>query len=60
LGTDAVVTGGIEVNTDIPEGMEFIPSSVPDGEFEMRVFASVSGEYYCSKQSQFTMLIRSL
>jgi hypothetical protein len=26
----------------------------------MRVFASASGEYYCSKQSQFTMLIRSL
>jgi hypothetical protein len=42
LGADAVVTGGIEVNTDIPEGMEFIPSSVPDGEFEMRVFASAS------------------
>jgi hypothetical protein len=45
LGADAVVTGGIEVNTDIPEGMEFIPSSVPDGEFEMRVFASASGEF---------------
>lgn len=44
LGADAVVTGGIEVNTDIPAGMEFIPSSVPDGELDMRVFASASGE----------------
>lgn len=44
LGADAVVTGGIEQNTDIPEGMEFIPSSVPDGEYEMRVFASGAGE----------------
>lgn len=45
LGADAVVQGRIEVNTDIPEGMEFIPASVPDGEFEMRVFASAAGEY---------------
>lgn len=53
LGADAVVTGGIEVNEDIPEGMEFIPSSVPDGELDMRVFASASGEYSASKQTQF-------
>jgi len=44
LGADAVVTGGIEIHTDIPEGMEFIPSSVPDGEVDMRVFASGAGE----------------
>jgi len=44
LGADAVVTGGIELDTDIPEGMEFIPSSVPDGELDMRVFASAEGE----------------
>lgn len=44
LGEDAVVTGGIEVADDIPEGMEFIPSSVPDQEFTMKVASSSSGE----------------
>jgi hypothetical protein len=44
LGADAVVTGGIELDTEIPEGMEFVPSSVPDGEIDMRVFASAGGE----------------
>lgn len=44
LGADAVVTGGIEMATEIPAGMEFIPSSVPDGEIDMRVFASGAGE----------------
>lgn len=28
---------GIETATEIPAGMEFIPSSVPDGEYQMNV-----------------------
>mmetsp|Transcript_7576 Transcript_7576/g.10301 ORF Transcript_7576/g.10301 Transcript_7576/m.10301 type:complete len:231 (-) Transcript_7576:130-822(-) len=43
LGADAVLMGGIEQNTDIPAGMEFIPSSVPDGTVEMNVAASSAG-----------------
>jgi len=46
LGEDAVMMGGIEANTDIPAGMEFIPSSVPDGLVEMNVAASGSGETF--------------
>lgn len=44
LGEDAVITGGIEQASEIPAGMEFIPSSVPDGEFTMNVAASSSGQ----------------
>ena len=47
LGADAIVTGGIEVNSDIPAGMEFIPSSVPDGEFTFNVASSSSGKFFC-------------
>jgi len=43
LGDDAVLMGGIEENPDIPAGMEFIPSSVPDGSIDMQVAASGSG-----------------
>jgi hypothetical protein len=43
LGADAVVRGGIEAATGIPAGMEFIPSSVPDGEYTMSVASSGSG-----------------
>jgi hypothetical protein len=43
LGADAVVRGGIEVASGIPAGMEFIPSSVPDGSYSMNVASSGSG-----------------
>lgn len=43
LGADAVVQGGIETAEDIPEGMEFIPSSVPDGEYAFNVASSSPG-----------------
>jgi len=43
LGADAIMMGGIEEATDIPEGTEFIPSSVPDGQLSMSVAASGSG-----------------
>lgn len=44
LGDDAVMMGGITVAEGIPAGMEFVPSSVPDGEFAMSVPASGSGQ----------------
>ena len=44
LGADAIMMGGIEQASDIPAGMEFIPSSVPDGEFTMQVAGSSSGK----------------
>ena len=44
LGADAVMMGGIEMASEIPAGMEFIPSSVPDGEFVMNVASNSQGE----------------
>lgn len=44
LGADAVLMGGIETASDIPAGMEFVMSSVPDGEFTMDVASSSSGK----------------
>jgi len=43
LGDDAVMMGGIEQATDIPAGMDFTPSSVPDGEYAFQVAGSSSG-----------------
>lgn len=43
LGADAIMMGGIETASDIPAGMEFIPSSVPDGNISFQVAASGSG-----------------
>jgi hypothetical protein len=39
LGEGAFVTGGIDLASEIPAGMEFVASSVPDGEF---IFNQVS------------------
>lgn len=44
LGADAVIAGGINLSPDIPEGMEFIPSSVPDGEYSTNVPSTSAGE----------------
>jgi hypothetical protein len=43
LGEDAIMMGGIEENSEIPAGMEFIPSSVPDGEVQFNVAANSKG-----------------
>lgn len=43
LGADAVVRGGIETASEIPAGMEFIPSSVPDGTYAFNVASSSAG-----------------
>lgn len=43
LGEDAIMMGGIEENSEIPAGMEFVPASVPDGEFSFQVAASSKG-----------------
>mmetsp|Transcript_8300 Transcript_8300/g.12071 ORF Transcript_8300/g.12071 Transcript_8300/m.12071 type:complete len:223 (+) Transcript_8300:126-794(+) len=42
LGADAIMMGGIEEATEIPAGMQFIPSSVPDFNINMQVAASGS------------------
>lgn len=43
LGADAIVRGGIQTASEIPAGMQFVPSSVPDDVFEMSVASSSSG-----------------
>ena len=43
LGADAVMYGGIEDASDIPDGMEFVMSSVPDGQVEMQVAGTSKG-----------------
>eukprot|EP00956_Cyclotella_meneghiniana_P000446 scaffold512_cov75-Cyclotella_meneghiniana.AAC.8 len=43
LGADAVLMGGIEEASEIPAGMEFVMSSVPDGSFEMQVASNSKG-----------------
>lgn len=43
LGKDAVVMEGIKMADGIPEGMKFVPSSVPDGEFVLNVQAASGG-----------------
>jgi hypothetical protein len=45
LGADAVMMGGIAENTEIPAGMTFVASSVPDGKLEFQVAGSSSGKY---------------
>eukprot|EP00548_Thalassiothrix_antarctica_P008285 CAMPEP_0194130058 /NCGR_PEP_ID=MMETSP0152-20130528/1216_1 /TAXON_ID=1049557 /ORGANISM="Thalassiothrix antarctica, Strain L6-D1" /LENGTH=174 /DNA_ID=CAMNT_0038824479 /DNA_START=226 /DNA_END=750 /DNA_ORIENTATION=- len=46
LGADAVITGGIEVSSEIPAGMEFIPSSVPDQEVNFQISSTSGGMDY--------------
>ena len=43
LGADAIMMGGIEQAEGIPPDIEFVPSSVPDGEVQMQVAGSGSG-----------------
>lgn len=43
LGEDAVMMGGIEEASEIPAGMEFVMSSVPDGEMAMDVASNSKG-----------------
>lgn len=46
LGADAMVAGGITVDPNIPPDMEFIPSSVPDGEVSFSVASTgTAGSY---------------
>jgi hypothetical protein len=43
LGADAIMRGGIELASEIPPGMEFVMSSVPDDEFAMDVASNSKG-----------------
>lgn len=47
LGADAVMVGGIEQASEIPAGMEFTPSSVPDQTLEFNVASSSDGACIC-------------
>lgn len=55
IGEDAIMMGGIEQNSDIPEGMEFIPASVPDGDFSFDVAASSKGDSITIEVKPFCM-----
>jgi len=55
LGEDAIMMGGIEVDTEIPDGMEFVASSVPDDQLEYQVAASGSGKTFEVEIKPFCM-----
>merc|ERR1719464_2050980 len=42
LGADAVMMGGIDEASEVPDDMEFVMSSIPDGEIAMDVAANSS------------------
>ncbi|GKZ00678.1 hypothetical protein MPSEU_001019900 [Mayamaea pseudoterrestris] len=44
FGDSGYMVGGIEQASEIPAGMQFIPSSVPDGELVMDVASSSTGK----------------
>jgi hypothetical protein len=44
LGADALMMGGIEEASEIPPGMEFVMSSVPDGSVDMQVASNSKSE----------------
>lgn len=46
MGADAVIHAGINLSPDIPDGMEFIPSSVMDGEYSFNVPSTSGGETF--------------
>lgn len=48
LGEDSVMMGGIELAEGIPADMEFIPASVPDGNYEMSMPITTTGEFIIS------------
>ena len=47
FGDAGYMVGGIETASEIPAGMQFIPSSVPDGELVMDVASSSTGKSKC-------------
>lgn len=60
FGADAVLMGGIEEASEIPAGMEFVMSSVPDGSFEMQVASNSKGEYCSSLYHHFYVMFMCL
>jgi hypothetical protein len=46
LGADAIVAGGITVDPNIPSDMQFIPSSIPDGDISFSVASTGMGGSY--------------
>lgn len=54
FGKGGYVIGGLE-DTNIPEGFEFVPSSVPDGLVTFKVAASSKGDSYAHVVKPFCM-----
>eukprot|EP00545_Synedropsis_sp_CCMP1620_P007853 CAMPEP_0119009270 /NCGR_PEP_ID=MMETSP1176-20130426/4252_1 /TAXON_ID=265551 /ORGANISM="Synedropsis recta cf, Strain CCMP1620" /LENGTH=228 /DNA_ID=CAMNT_0006961745 /DNA_START=14 /DNA_END=700 /DNA_ORIENTATION=- len=55
LGEDAILMGGIELAEGIPEDMHFIPASVPDGNIEMSLPITSTGQLYTLEVKPFCM-----
>lgn len=55
LGEDAIMSEGIEMHEDIPEGMEFIPGSVVDGHIEF-----YTGMFYIVARAMLSLIYWSL
>lgn len=55
VGEDAIMMGGIEVAEGIPEDMEFVPSSVPDGSVDLALSITSSGQVYGLEIKPFCM-----
>jgi hypothetical protein len=45
LGEDSIMMGGIELAEGIPEGMEFIPASVPDDNYDLAMPITTTGAF---------------
>jgi hypothetical protein len=60
LGADALMMGGIEEASEIPAGMEFVMSSVPDGSVEMQVASNSKGESTSLLCEMFLIIQNSL
>jgi hypothetical protein len=56
FGDSGYTVGGIEAASEIPAGMQFIPSSVPDGELTMDVASSSTGKSECTSSLDITRL----
>ncbi len=55
FGKGGMVIGGVEENSEIPEGMEFVPGSVPDGNFEFSVASGAKSTEYTISVAPFCM-----
>eukprot|EP00550_Attheya_septentrionalis_P012752 CAMPEP_0198303930 /NCGR_PEP_ID=MMETSP1449-20131203/57138_1 /TAXON_ID=420275 /ORGANISM="Attheya septentrionalis, Strain CCMP2084" /LENGTH=228 /DNA_ID=CAMNT_0044006437 /DNA_START=70 /DNA_END=756 /DNA_ORIENTATION=- len=55
LGEDSIMMGGIELAEGIPEGMEFIPASVPDDNYDLAMPITTTGKLISIEIKPFCM-----